>query len=180
MLKQNNETDPHVLGLENLQGTLTSWSKTELEFALVSEKHRYWRGEWIHPIQAPRSLTGNWKVALQATFTAGPKLFILGKSGTQELAPKSSRSSNHQLCRSQGNTWVTVVTWVGQLSLKMRPQIRAEREASSRPAVLISCPGCHTWHLTGHLSLPYLVSISYVLAAGFLLGLILPSAGIFF
>lgn len=45
MLKQNNETDPHVLGLENLQGTLTSWSKTELEFALVSEKHRYWRGE---------------------------------------------------------------------------------------------------------------------------------------
>lgn len=61
MLKQNNELDPHVLGSENLQRTLTSWSKTKLEFALVSEK------QILEKKMNSPNLSTNWNMALQAT-----------------------------------------------------------------------------------------------------------------
>lgn len=63
MLKQNNELDPHVLGSENLQRTLTSWSKTKLEFALVSEK------QILEKKMNSPNLSTNWNMALQATFS---------------------------------------------------------------------------------------------------------------
>lgn len=117
--------------------------------------------------------TGTW--LCRPPLAVWPKLLVLGKWWTHELAPKSSMSANHQLCMNQGNIWVTEVTWVGQPPLKMRAQIRA---LNSYLLCWVSpLRGSHTWHPIGHLSFSYLVSISDILAARFLLSLILPSAG---